>query len=151
MLVNAVRILLDLTTVFDTVDYNILSTHCVVICGMALNCFKSYLSCRWFSISIGSYSSKTTPLTSGAPQGSILGPLQLYTHLLGLFFQKTHHVPYHFFADETQIYLPLKPVSQPCDSKTEILVIPVANKQPVTFFTIPLDLETHFLNLRFKV
>lgn len=32
MLVNAVRILLDLTTVFDTVDYNILNTHCVVIC-----------------------------------------------------------------------------------------------------------------------
>lgn len=88
MLVNAVRILLDLTTVFDTVDYNILNTHCVVIYGMALNCFKSYLSCRWFSISIGSYSSKTTPLTSGVPQGSILGPLQLYTHLLGLFFFK---------------------------------------------------------------
>lgn len=73
------------------------------------------------------------------------------THLLGLFFLKTHHVPYYFFADETQIYLPLKPVSQPCDSKTEILVSPPTNKQPVTFFTIPLDLETHFLNLRFKV
>lgn len=148
MLVNAVRILLDLTTVFDTVDYNILNTHCVVICGMALNCFKSYLSCRWFSISIGSYSSKTTPLTSGVPQGSTS---VVHTPFGFIFFLKTHHVPYYFFADETQIYLPLKPVSQPCDGKTEILVIPVANKQPVTFFTIPLDLETHFLNHRFKV
>lgn len=113
MLVNAVRILLDLTTAFDTVDHNILNTHCVVICGMALNWFKSYLSCRWFSISIGSYSSKTTPLTSGVPQGSVLVPLQLYTNFwvyIYIFF-KTHHVPYHFFADETQIYLPLKPVS----------------------------------------
>lgn len=41
--------------------------------------------------------------------------------------------------------------AQPCDSKTELLVIPPANKQPVTFSTIPLDIETHFLNLRFKV
>jgi len=101
--------LLDLSAAFDTVDHVILAERLhsfFGLSGTALSLLSSYLSNRTQSILIGDELSSPVTLTTGVPQGSILGPLlfSLYTapleHLL-----KKKGVSFHFYADDTQIYM----------------------------------------------
>ncbi|XP_034031701.1 proline-rich protein 5-like [Thalassophryne amazonica] len=65
---------------FDTVDHSILLNRLaqqVGFQGPVLQWFKSCLTERHFSVFINGHSSSTARLSSGVPQGSILGPNQL--------------------------------------------------------------------------
>ena len=166
----SILMLLDLSSAFDTVHHSILINRLeqwVGIKGTALDWFRSYLSDRSFSVVIGEASSSQVPFTCGVPQGSILGPLLFSVYMLpiGNIIRK-HNILFHSYADDTQLYLPLKPGTagnvsnllsclseikdwmaqnflQLNESKTEILIIGPSNS-PASFQS---ELSTLYSNV----
>ena len=57
-------------------------------------------------MSINGHSSQPSPMKTGVPQGSVLGPLlfTLYTTPLGHILS-ANPISYHFYADDTQLYI----------------------------------------------
>ena len=108
---NAILVLLHLSAAFDTVDHPTLLARLhqwVGIRGSALQWFSSYLSHRSFSVSIGQHSSSSAPLSCGVPQGSILGPILFSLYMLPLGNIIKDNMSFHFFADDSQLYHPLR-------------------------------------------
>ncbi len=109
---SSVLILLDLSATFDTVNHQILlSTLSLLdITGIPLRCFESYLTGRSFKVAWGGEVSKAHQLVTGVPQGLVLGPLlfSTYNTSLGPIIQ-AHSLSYHFYADDTQLYLSFRP------------------------------------------
>ena len=104
-----ILLLLDLSAAFDTVDHRILLDRLSErfgIIGNALEWFRSYLFNRHQVVKVNSHESTSRELRCGVPQGSVLGPILflLYTSPLGDVL-KYHHVKFHLYADDTQIYL----------------------------------------------
>ena len=101
-------VLLDLSTAFDTVDHQLLLSYfydCGVE-GTALSLLESYLENKEQCVAIRESRSESTTLQYDVPQGSVLGPV-LFTVYAGTlaFLLKAHGVSYHFFADDTQLYI----------------------------------------------
>ncbi|KAL9956690.1 hypothetical protein ACROYT_G038209 [Oculina patagonica] len=71
-------VLLDLSAAFHKLDHVILINRLSTqygFTGTVLDWFRSYLNDRSQKVVIGNTESKPQPLTSGVPQGSVLGPL----------------------------------------------------------------------------
>jgi hypothetical protein len=106
-------ILLDLSAAFDTIDHAILLTRLSStfgICGSALDLITSYLTDRNQFVHTDSGSSDLAPLTTGVPQGSVLGPLlfTLYTTPVSYILQDLA-MAFHLYADDTQLYISFTP------------------------------------------
>ena len=100
---------LNPSAAFDTIDHQILLARLSSfygISGSALTLISSYLSNRTQSVSINSIFSSPSPVLTGVPQGSVLGPLlfSLYTSPISLTLSNST-VSYHLYADDTQLYM----------------------------------------------
>ena len=75
----------------------------------ALKQFSSYLTERYQSVQIGCTLSDLQKLLFGFPQDSVLGPLlfSLYTSPFTIPIGKHEGVSFHFYADDTQLYVHL--------------------------------------------
>ena len=100
---------INLSAAFDLVNHSTLLERLDTyygISGTAFEWFRSYLSGRTHRVLINGVYSKVKMLDHGVPQGSVLGA-RLYTlyirplsHIL-----ENHHVLYHTYADDTQLYV----------------------------------------------
>ncbi len=109
----SILILLDLSAAFDTIDHSILIIRLETVFGVsdsALKWFKSYLSDRKQFVVMGGCRSEVGVVYSGVPQGSVLGPLLFSISIFPLGqLLRTLGLNFHYYADDTQIYIHSKP------------------------------------------
>lgn len=100
-------VLLDFSKAFDKVAHEKLlqKLHFYGIRGTTLNWIKDFLDNRTQSVLLNGSNSDNIPVSSGVPQGSVLGPI--------LFLSYINDLPDHvrsrvrLFADDTAMYLAL--------------------------------------------
>src|SRR5579872_7168966 len=102
-------VMLDLSAAFDTIDHNILLTRLSSTYGVtssALSLLSSYLLNRSQSVTINQTTSSSSTITTGVPQGLVLGPLlfSLYTSPISQIFVNSL-ISFHLYADDTRLYI----------------------------------------------
>ena len=105
---GTILVMIDLSSAFDTIDHSILLSRLELrhgITSVVLEWFRSYLYGRVQQINIEDSFLPPHPLTSGVPQGSVLGHLlfSLYVEPLGGIIQE-HSTHFHYYADDLQLY-----------------------------------------------
>jgi len=101
-------VLLDLSSAFDSVDHNCLTSILrdrFSVADVALSWFQSYLSGRTQTFMSGDDRSGPFTVCCSVPQGSVLGPIEFisYTEDVVELFNR-HGLVHHLFADDKQLY-----------------------------------------------
>lgn len=106
-----VLILLDFSKAFDTLDHDILKSilHYIGFDLPAIHIFNAYLSERMQRVCLDGNVSESALVSTGVPQGSILGPILFTIYTCHLMENALKHCQYHLYADDTQMYLSFPP------------------------------------------
>ena len=101
-------ILLDFSKAFDKVSHSklFMKLHTYGIRGSTLSWIKAFLSNREQKVVIEDEESDSVPVTSGVPQGSVLGPILFLVYIND--FPQDIVSQVCLFADDTAIYLTLE-------------------------------------------
>uniref|UniRef100_A0A667Z0D5 Reverse transcriptase domain-containing protein n=1 Tax=Myripristis murdjan TaxID=586833 RepID=A0A667Z0D5_9TELE len=140
---TSVLLLLDLSAAFDTVDHSILLdklTENFGVTGQARAWLNSYLSERTQCVMYNNTRSKFSNVKCGVPQGSVLGPLlfSLYISPLGQII-RSHGINFHCYADDTQLYLPIKADDPTEINRLEVCLAAVKNWMSLNFLLLNSD------------
>ena len=117
---NPIALFCDLSKAFDTLDHNILFKKLSYYGFSDIPCrwFSSYLSNRKQYVVLDDVSSSLKEITTGVPQGSILGPLLFLIYVNDLSSSlKTTSLMY---ADDTCLLIPFEITPSKNKSKIEI-------------------------------
>ena len=97
-------IFLDFQKAFDTVPHHrlIRKLHGYGIDGALLEWIKSFLADRQQCVVVNGQKSAWTPVLSGVPQGSVLGPILFVIYINDLPEESTSDI--QLFADDTKVY-----------------------------------------------
>ena len=101
-------ILLDFSKAFDKVNHSKLlwKLHQYGIRGHVLNWVRAFLGSRSQRVVIEDEESESIPVTSGVPQGSVLGPILFLIYINDLPDEVCSQV--RLFADDTALYLTME-------------------------------------------
>ncbi|MCG7869528.1 MAG: reverse transcriptase family protein, partial [Candidatus Thiodiazotropha taylori] len=101
-------VLLDFSKAFDKVNHSKLlwKLHQYGIRGKALGWIRAFLGNRSQSVILEGEESGSVPVTSGVPQGSVLGPILFLVYINDLPEQLASQV--RLFADDTAVYLTIE-------------------------------------------
>ena len=99
-------VFIDLAKAFNTVDHDVLLSKLEYygVCNQSLQWFKNYFKGRKQFVHIDSRSSEELAVTSGVPQGSILGPLLFIVYINDI-PRCVKHCSANMYADDTVLYL----------------------------------------------
>nr|CAH7762105.1 unnamed protein product [Callosobruchus chinensis] len=101
---SAVLISIDYSKAFDKINHNLLCAklNYIGFDSLSVCFFKNYLSNRNQCVSLNGQTSNVTEITSGVPQGSILGPLLFLIYTFDL-HKSIVNSDIQTFADDTQV------------------------------------------------
>ncbi|CAB3995279.1 Hypothetical predicted protein [Paramuricea clavata] len=104
---------LDLSKAFDRVQHHMLlyKLEQYGISGSLLQWFRSYLSDRYQRVALDGTLSDWLPVTSGVPQGSILGPLLFLVYINDMPGYVGQGSSIALFADDPKLYRPINSAS----------------------------------------
>ena len=99
-------IYLDFAEAFDTVGHSALLAKLRLygLKGQLFSWFKDYLTERTQRVVQENSSSHWSPVTSGVPQGSILGPLSFTLFINDLPDEAAYGLTVALYADDTKLY-----------------------------------------------
>ena len=111
-----IGIFVDLSKAFDTLNHNILLQKLISygIRGSVNDWFRSYLEDREQFVLLNDVSSNKRKITTGVPQGSILGPLLFLVYINDI-CKSSDLLRFILYAYDTNIFYSCESVDQLCD------------------------------------